>query len=115
MLALHLPARQHQILAQLHLRDDLATDDRKRLALALVELPRHAVDGAERAKRVTRWRDQRRTRIEAQVKVARDQRVVGEAGIPGSVRNREYLARVEDGMRAERGFTRRGFRVQPYA
>jgi hypothetical protein len=70
------------------------------------ELSRHAVDDAQRAEGVSIRRDQRGTRVEADIGVAGDERVVGETPVFVSVGDNHQI-RLTDGVGAESHVTAR--------
>ena len=92
--------------AKLQLRDHGSCEDLEGVRLLLGELTPLVVDDAQRAEAIALGRDERSAGVEADVRLADDQRVVGEARILGGVLDDE--GRVgEDGVGAEGLIARR--------
>ena len=81
---------------------DLPGERPEGVGLHGAQVPGHAVHHAQRPQGVPRVVAQRRAGVEADVRVARDQRVVVEPRVRGGVGNDEHV-RFEDRVRAERG------------
>ena len=89
------PAEVHQPAAELHFRHDLPAQDPQGRLLALVQLPGHTVDHAQRAKGVALGCDQRHARIKADVRISLHQRIVREAWILRGIRHEHQVGLVQ--------------------
>ena len=87
--------------AQLELVDDDGRQILQQQPLEFVEIPGFGIDDAERAQGSPGGRHEGSARVEADVRVARDERVVGEALVLARVVHDEDLGLPEDGVRAE--------------
>ena len=92
--------------AQLELRLDLAPQRVERLDLVRRQRAGDAIDHTQRAERVAIGRDQRRAGVEADVRIAGDERIVAQPRIGAGVRDDEEVVLL-DRMGAERNRPRR--------
>jgi hypothetical protein len=96
----------HHFGAKLELRLGLSLERREGLDLFRRQRPRHPVDDAYRPERVSIRRDERRSCVEANARLARDQRVVLEPGVPEGIRYGEHVVLL-DRVGTERDAPRR--------
>ena len=94
-------------LLELELRHSLLGEYLQALELLGRQLARLVVDGADGAERVSVAAHDGRARVEANVRVAAHQRVVGEANVRAGVGHHEHVAHVEYAVAAE-GVVARG-------
>ena len=99
-------ALEQEPAAKLQLRDHQARERAQRLGLLGSQAARLPVQHADRPDPVPVRGHERRAGVEADPRISRHERVGGEAGVRGGVRNDEDVP-AEDRVRAERHFARR--------
>ena len=95
-----------RLAAQVQLCHHLPAQHPQRLLLRRRRVARHAVDDAQRAERLALRSDQGRAGVKANVRIARDERIVCKALVLGRVGHDEQV-RLGDDVRAEGELTRR--------
>ena len=101
--------------AQLQQGHDLAAQHLQGLALGRIQLARGAVNHTQRAQSVAGGRHQRHAGIKPNVGLARDQGVVGKAGVLLGVRHLQQLVGLQNGVRTKSHFSRCLSGLQPGA